>query len=662
MIERLLVFGMGMVGMAFGDGPADNLAENVRRIPPLGIEVPDEVRGELQEGLKALMGAMKKVEKDERLADVEIFYKAVAWVLRDGEFRSEKEFEVARNLLKVGLERVAALTRGEAPWTRETGLVVRGYRSAIDGSVQPYGLEIPEGYDFDGVDERRLDFWFHGRAEKVSELGFIQQRMTKAGQYPPGEAIVLHPWGRYSNANKFAGEVDLFEAWEHAKRDYRIDEDRVVVRGFSMGGAACWQFAVHYAGLWAAANPGAGFSETRKFLDFFQGEDVSGAPWYQKKLWRWYDCDDWVTNLLHVPTVAYSGEMDKQKQAADVMEDAMEAEGMNLVHVIGAKMGHKIDAASKAVIEEKVSAVAAVGRDRVPSRVRFTTYTLRYPEMLWVRVEGMGEHWEKATVEARIVPGSRVVVETENVTVLRLKMGAGECPLDMAGGTVVVIDGVELDGGRVMSDRSWEVVYTKEDGSWRSGEPGDGARKKPGLQGPIDDAFMGSFVMVRPTGEALHAATGRWAEVEMAHAVEHWRRQFRGEARVVDDGKLSEAMVADMNLVLWGDPGSNSVLARVVGALPIEWSADGLVVNGKRYEAGSHVPVLVFPNPLNPERYVVVNSGFTYREYDYLNNARQVAKLPDWAVVDVRGEVTSRVAGRVVVAGFFGEGWELRPE
>ena len=79
------------------------------------------------------------------------------------------------------------------------------------------------------------------------------------------------------------------------------------------------------------------------------------------------------------------------------------------------------------------------------------------------------------------------------------------------------------------------------------------------------------------------------------------------------------------------------MLARVVGALPIEWSADGLVVNGKRYEAGSHVPVLVFPNPLNPERYVVVNSGFTYREYDYLNNARQVAKLPDWAVVDVRG-------------------------
>ena len=45
--------------------------------------------------------------------------------------------------------------------------------------------------------------------------------------------------------------------------------------------------------------------------------------------------------------------------------------------------------------------------------------------------------------------------------------------------------------------------------------------------------------------------------------------------------------------------------------------------------------MLIYPNPLNPKRYVVLNSGFTFREYDYLNNARQVPKLPDWAVIDV---------------------------
>ena len=37
---------------------------------------------------------------------------------------------------------------------------------------------------------------------------------------------------------------------------------------------------------------------------------------------------------------------------------------------------------------------------------------------------------------------------------------------------------------------------------------------------------------------------------------------------------------------------------------------------------------MVYPNPLNREKYVVLNSGLTYREYDDLNNARQVPKLP----------------------------------
>ncbi len=71
------------------------------------------------------------------------------------------------------------------------------------------------------------------------------------------------------------------------------------------------------------------------------------------------------------------------------------------------------------------------------------------------------------------------------------------------------------------------------------------------------------------------------------------------------------------------------------------------------------MPVLIYPNPLNPKRYVVLNSGFTFREYDYLNNARQVPKLPDYAVVDVNVPVSSRALGGIVAAGFFDEQWKL---
>ena len=58
---------------------------------------------------------------------------------------------------------------------------------------------------------------------------------------------------------------------------------------------------------------------------------------------------------------------------------------------------------------------------------------------------------------------------------------------------------------------------------------------------------------------------------------------------------------------------------------------------------------------------MVLNSGFTYREYDYLNNARQIPKLPDWAIVDIRVPANSRYPGKIVDADFFGERWEVKP-
>jgi hypothetical protein len=77
------------------------------------------------------------------------------------------------------------------------------------------------------------------------------------------------------------------------------------------------------------------------------------------------------------------------------------------------------------------------------------------------------------------------------------------------------------------------------------------------------------------------------------------------------------------------------------------------------FPSSRHVPVFIYPNPLNPKRYVILNSGFTFREYDYLNNARQVPKLPDFAIVDVGVLMSSRAPGGIVAAGFFGERWEL---
>jgi hypothetical protein len=429
-----------------------------------------------------------------------------------------------------------------------------------------------------------------------------------------------------------------------------------------MGGAACWQFAVHYADRWFAANPGAGFAETPEFLKIFQQETLK-PTWYEQKLWHWYDCTDWAQNLFQCPTVAYSGEKDSQKQAADIMKQALAKVGIDLVHVIGPETGHSYHPLAAAEVERRMDSLAEVGRDRLAPVVRFATYTLKYNRAGWVAIEGMEEHWHKAEVHAQLTGSSELEIETENVTELSLDFPPGWCPFDVDLPVVLLGDEDELEGPQPRSDRSWSAKLYFADDAWHlGGRDKPALRKRHDLQGPIDDAFMDSFLFVRPTGEAAHADVGKWAAAELDRAIEHWRRHFRGKARVKDDAEVTDADIAGANLVLWGDPGSNKLLGRISKKLPIDWNAEKIVAGEQEFDAGKHALIAIYPNPLNPKRYVVLNSGFTFRDFAYLNNARQVAKLPDWAVIDLSVPPDALWPGKVVAADFFDESWQLKPD
>ena len=160
---------------------------------------------------------------------------------------------------------MTSLERGEAPWTRATGLVVRGYVSLIDGSVQPYGLVVPASFAPERPHKWRVDAWFHGRGDTLSEINFLWDRIHNPGQFTPRDTIVLHLYGRYCNASTFAGEVDFFEALDDVKKNFNVDRNRILVRGFSMGGASAWHIGAHYGTYFAGIAPGRGLPKHPTF-------------------------------------------------------------------------------------------------------------------------------------------------------------------------------------------------------------------------------------------------------------------------------------------------------------------------------------------------------------------------------------------------------------
>jgi len=668
LLLALATFLPGPMVAVRADGPADNLPDKVRPVPPPGIAIPEEDRQRLREEVSRLGSRIESVRAEwakkpdllRRLPDVQIFHKAVDWALRYDEFFQTNEVAAASNQLRTAWTRLEALANGQTPWLTQPGPVALGYVSRIDGSIQPYGLVVPASYTPNTPHRFRLDFWFHGRGEKLSELAFVAERSSRPGEFTPPNAFVLHPYGRYCNGSRFAGETDAWEAYDDLRSIYPIDTDRLVVRGFSLGGAACWHFAVHHASRWAAAAPGAGFSETAEFLKVFQKEDLKPDEWEQK-LWRWYDATAHAANAAMVPLVAYSGANDAQIQAARAMETALAAENLSLTHIIGANAGHRYTPEAKDDINRRIDAAAALGRNPLPKRVQFVTHTLRHPSMAWVHLDALTTHWDPARVIAELLPHGTIDITTTNVDAFTLSIEPGLYPYALDRPPTVRINGQSLQGRHPGTDRSWITRLHRQPSGWAAGGVEvHGPRKQPGLQGPIDDAFLEAFLFVLPTGRAMNAVTEKWVNQELKRATREWRRQYRGDVRVTIDTALTAEDIGRYNLVLWGDPSSNAVLRDLRDQLPIRWDSENVSTPDQTFSAAGHVPVLIYPNPRAPKRYIVVNSGFTFREYDYLNNARQTPKLPDWAILDLSQPPNARTPGRIAAAGFFDERWRWK--
>ncbi len=538
-------------------------------------------------------------------------------------------------------------------------MLVGGYRSRIDDSVQPFGIVLPAGFQAENSKPHRVDVWLHGRGDTKTEIAFLTERRNKAGQYTPAETVVLHPFGRHCNAFKFAGETDVYESISHLEALLPVDHQKLAIRGFSMGGAGCWHFAVHDPGNWFAANPGAGFVDTIVYQRW-QGKMPYRLSETRSKLMKWYDVLPWVGNLQNTRTVAYSGEIDKQKQAADRVVAQADKLGMKIDYVIGEGMGHKIDPKSGERIEKIIDQWAGAIVEPPRERIDFTTYTLRYHQVDWLSVTGLVEHWNAGKVRAEIKGPTDIEITTDGVTRLKLDFRESGWPGSRRNANVT-IDGEKLLAEDWGEASGLQIEFEKK-GQWRVVEVIDsGRRKRPGMQGPIDDAFCDRFLFVAPTRPASHGVVQRWIDQEFTYAKDRWRELMRGDIRVTNDNEVTAEDIESNHLICFGDFSSNQYLRSIAPQLPIKWTRQQLTLGSREFDPAIHAAVFCFPNPKNPSKYVVVNSGMTFREFSNVSNSRQIAMLPDWAVLNVSEKSDGIFPATVVSDGFFDEKWELRP-
>lgn len=635
--------------LASGQGPATDGACSIieRVLPPVGLAPPES-------DVQRWLGRLNEIESacralpEQRRPDVDILTKACRLAIEFQEFYQPRDFAKMDRLLELAHARTQQLAT-QTDWQSDVGRQIRGFLSAVDGSPQPVGLILPAGWA-QASSKLPMVVWLHGRGDKQTDLHWLCERLDKDGEVVPVGTIVLHAFGRQCVGYKSAGETDVLEAIQFVCDHYPVDEQKIVLMGFSMGGAGVWHLAAHYADRFVAASPGAGFAETARYQNL---QPDKFPPLYEQILWSVYDVPGYTRNLFNMNLVAYSGEMDKQIQAARVMEEAFQAEGSSLTHLIGPGMGHKYHPETLREILKRMEDTVRQPL-AVPGQLWLQTRHPRYASRRWIQVDGFQQQYADTRVEASGGP-SAWSLTTRNVSRLELNLNDPHAPR----GSWV------LDGQRMNSTSNTSMVkLVRNADQWTAVDHFEPIRKRARLSGPIDDAFIDPFLVVLPSQRSPYPEVQKWVDCESRHFLQRWKGLFRGAARVKLDRDVTDEDMQRYHLVLWGDNHSNLLLNRILTEaadyrLPLRMESQQWVLGEHRWAANANVPLMIAPNPHATNRYVVINSGPTFREAHDRTNSLQNPHLPDWAVISLDQPPNATAPGRLLKAGFFDDRWQF---
>ena len=631
--------------------------------------------------LRDQLVALRRAHPDPH-PDAGVFLNGADYALR---FEESLDFDqlalIERTILR-GQQRLEGIARGHTPWRRRVGFTVRGFRSRVDGSPQPIGVMLPR--NFDPAKKYRLDCVLHGSVgpRPLSYIRFLvwfdtgdehgdHLRGLARPSIPDDPWIEINPFGRAETCYRFSGETDVFEAIDAACDDYPLDRDRVVLRGMSMGASGTWHIGLKNPDRFTALAPYAGYVDTHVFSRSPVGSflRIDELPDHQERALTINDAYRYALNIGVIPTYAAIGAKDIfHDYAHPVMEKAVADEGLKLVNIVSPETGHVIDPVARAEQFKLVAQSIEPGTNHSPRKLRFITWTLKYGKCHWLQITGLGRHYERTVFDATLGDdGVLDVRETTNITRFVIT------PEAWASLPATTKRGVRIHGRAIdASKASGAIEFERRGDAWvvvDANGSSAGVRKRPGVQGPIDDAFMSAFLCVRGTGSPWNETIGRYAGASLRRFADEWARHWRAELPIKDDRDVTADDARERHLILFGDPGSNPWLARALPSLRhagLEWTRERVTLGTHAGDARDHTPVLIQPSPFEGAsgRYVVINSGHTCHHAD-VNRVNYLIypRLGDWALLRVGGTTPTDprepLDESVVAVGYCDETWRV---
>jgi len=547
-------------------------------------------------------------------------------------------------------EEIKLEAKGQRARVRPHGFVRLAYRDEVDGSPQFCRAYLPASYD--PSKKWPLVLQIHGynpaNPPYVRWWSADSRHAGIATEFANHQQVIyMEPHGRGNTSYLGLGDNDILRVIGLAKEQFNVDEDRVYLTGDSMGGWGTWNVGTRHPDLFAAIAPVYGGADYHSQLSEEQLAALSPFERLRNEKESSFALAD---GLLSMPILVHHGDVDRSVNVDYSRWGVrlLERWGYNVRYREIPGRGHE----ALDVMNDIIEWFLQHRRNASPTHVRIRSAELRNASAYWAKVEQMASPYEFAVVDAEVVGPNVIRLDTQNVVDVVLSPAA---PL-------------------VQSRKPVKVVWN---GVVRQLEPKDGClrlradgympaslHKSPQLPGSIGDFTGTPFAVVVGTvsKDPDMAALCREKAENFAGFWRQWQNQ---PARVFKDTELTPADAARYSLLLFGGPAENVITAQLADRLPLKISAEQIQIGEKAFRAADAVVQMIYPNPLNPERYVCVVAATSADGMYFANaNNRDLANW-DFSIVDGHSPSPKQAGQRErirVVSGAFDSNWQVRDD
>lgn len=532
------------------------------------------------------------------------------------------------------------------------GKRVLAYLSPIDLSVEPVIVYVPTTYD--ATKPFPLLIFLHGYDPFIDKVNWTETMYSPEMEElaEKNGFLVSMSYGRSNTEFMGVGETEVLNTLNFTKELFKVDDRRVVLSGASMGGSGTYTIACHHPDLFAGT-----FSISAR-MDYFMWMGVKKedlAPF--KRIQGDLDyARDMLGNLLQVPVFLFHGGADRRPypevEQSRVMEQLLTQMGQRVQYKEFEGLGHQIWSESFS-FPPLAPWLTNCESPTLPKTVKFKTYSLKYNRAYWLTILDFIEWGKPAVLDATVEEGNRIALKTDNIATLQLIPGK---LIDDAKPVALTLNGKQM---MITMNRAEPFIVACEPKAAVTGNP-----KTLEICGPVRDAYCSRFLIVAGTSGTEEEKKAEIARAQ--NAGREWVSFTQGIARLKTDAQITADDIRDCNLILYGSPLTNSIVAKIAPDLPIKIERDDYVVADRRVPRAGKGLMMIYPNPLNPNRYVVICDGRPWGKALDVNHKLDL--VPDFIIytqdVDTTGAAYEYLLGvcginQYVCAGYFDKYWRL---